>query len=149
MTNSRIPNEVDWGVISDDDLDLRAAHEDFFGKSNAEMQDAFSRYVIGLSDSLRWMPSVPFQYYICGFADFVINGKYDTTDAPDVASTFMVLVEEKLNEQPNVILPVMDKLLPVITHIAANQSVYGADIDIYGDFSETKSNIEKLLYDQK
>lgn len=144
MTDEQIPTEQDWGCLPSDDLDIRAAFEDFYGKSNAEMQSAFSRCVIEMADSLRWMPSKPFRYYMKGFADFVMSNRFHEMDAADVASNFLRLVEYKLRQQPRDIAPLMDMILPIVAYLAKRQQEYQADVDIYGDFTEKNKEIEEL-----
>jgi hypothetical protein len=97
-----------------------------------------------MADGLRRMPPIPFRYYMSGFADFVMSGNFHEMNAPDIASSFLVLVEEKLNNQPSSIIPVMEKLFPVVNYLSENQLEFDADIDIYGDFSAASKKIMKL-----
>ena len=90
----KVPSEADWEDWEDEDLDLTYAHKIFAGKTNAEFQKDFARAVIERTDELRWMPKVPFQYYILGFRDHVMAGKFDMFDSSDAASCFLDLVEE-------------------------------------------------------
>jgi len=139
-----VPTEADWGNWQDGDLDVADAHEVFAGKTNEDVQEDFARAVIERTDELRWMPKVPFQYYIFGFRDYVMAGKFDLFDSSDAASCFLELIEEKLQNQPDYILPVMDELMPAIIHVSRNQAAYDADIDIYGDFQEKGRRIAEL-----
>lgn len=60
--------------------------------------------------------------------------KFDMFDSSDAASCFLDLIEEKLQHQPDYILPVMAELVPAILHVSSNQVPYNADINIYRDF---------------
>lgn len=104
----------------------------------------FRENVIERTDELRWMPEVPFQYYVLGFRDFVMAGEFDQLEASNAASCFLGLVLEQLEKQPRFILPVMPQLLPAIRHVAANQASYDANESIYGSFPEKLKRIEAL-----
>ncbi len=144
MKNNSVPTKEDWGELPLDDRDLQAAYNEFYGKTNFEMRKAFYRYVIEAADSLRWMPPKPFCYYMQGFAEFIMCGKFHEMNAADTASCFLNLVEEQIRDQPQVIAPLMNDLYSVVTHLVKHQLEYDADVDIYGDFAEKAKSIEAL-----
>ena len=90
------------------------------------------------------MPEVPFQYYVLGSRDFVMAGKFGELEAPNAANCFLDLVVEKLEKQPQFILPVMPQLLSAVQHVAANQASYDASESIYGSFPAKLKRIESL-----
>ena len=139
----RVPTEAEWGDYGAD-LDAADAHEMFGGRTNEEMLPHFRRNVIERTDELRWMPEVPFRYYMLGFRDFMMEGVFDFLEASDAASCFLGLVLEKLEKQPGYILPVMPELLPAVRHVAMNQASFEADESIYGSFAEKVRRIEAL-----
>jgi len=51
------------------------------------------------------MSVAPFRYYVLGFRDYVVAGNFDDLQDSDAASCFLGLVEEKLEKQPEFILP--------------------------------------------
>jgi hypothetical protein len=140
-----IPSEQDWeGVNNSYDLDAAYAYKVFFGKSIAETQIDFARNPIERTDELRFMPKMPFQYYIIAFRDFVIDiDKLDDWKS-DAASCFISLAEEMLENKPDFIVPVYHKLESSLKFIAQNQSLYDADEDIYGSFQSTIMRIKVL-----
>ena len=138
-----VPTEADWGDYGAD-LDQKYAHKMFAGRTNEEMLPHFQRNVIERTDELRWMPEVPFRYYMIGFRDFLIAGKMESGWAADAASCFLGLALEKLKKQPTYILPIMPELLPALRHVAQNQARYEADEDIYGNFQQKLAQIEAL-----
>jgi len=140
----RVPTEAEWGDYLAD-LDQEYAHKMFAGRTNQEMLPYFQRNVIERTDELRWMPALPFQYYMLGFRDFMMAGKFDETWASDAASCFLGLVWEKLEKHPKHILPIMPQLLSAIRHVATNRSSFGASEAIYGSFQEKLERIENLL----
>jgi hypothetical protein len=112
-----IPKEEDWGNYQSD-LDQDYAHNLFSGRTNAEMQPHFRRNPIERTSELRFMPEVPFRYYMLGFRDFVMAGDFEDLWASDAASCFLGLVAEKLEKDPRHIMPIMPDLLPAIEHVA-------------------------------
>ncbi|PYT45512.1 MAG: hypothetical protein DMG47_08120 [Acidobacteria bacterium] len=138
-----VPTEAEWGNYQDD-LDQNYAHKLFAGRTNQEMLPQFRGNVIERTDELRWMPEVPFRYYMLGFRDFVMAGEFDHLGASDAASCFLGLVLEKLEKQPAYILPIMPELLPAIRHVAMNQASFDASESIYGSFPAKLRRIEAL-----
>ena len=142
-----VPTEKDWGDYQSD-LDQNSAHELFSGHTNAEMQGHFRRNVVAITDELRWMPEIPFRYYMLGFRDFLVAGDFGDEYASSVASCFLHLVAEKLENHPRHIMPIMPELLPTIEHVARNQAAFEADEAIYGSFLEQGRRIQQLFEDR-
>ena len=143
VASPTLPTESDWGDYKSD-LDQNHAHSVFAGRTNEEMQPFFLRNPIAMTDELRWMPDVPFRYYILGFRDFVTAKQFNFLDGSDAASCFLGLVLEKLENQSRLIVPVMPALLPAVEYVARNQGLFDADEDIYGNFLEKLSRIQTL-----
>ena len=142
-----VPTEAEWGDYHAD-LDQKYAHDLFAGRTNEEMLPHFHRNVIERTDELRWMPEVPFRYYMLGFRDFVMAGKFDLLDAADAASCFLDLALEKLEKQRGHILPIMPELLPTLRYVAQNQATFGATEGIYGNFQQKLARIDTLYSPQ-
>ncbi|MES2070107.1 MAG: hypothetical protein V4488_07155 [Pseudomonadota bacterium] len=141
----QIPSEQDWGDY-ESDLDQEYAHRIFFGKNLEETIPAFERNVIERADELHFMPLKPFRYYMLGFRDYVMSERVLKSDmVPDAASCFLGLVILKLCDAADFINPIMGELMPAIEYVAANQSRFDADIDIYGDFAEKLAEIKSLM----
>jgi|SRR5579871_3795992 len=134
-----VPTENDWGDYRSD-LDQEYAHRVFAGRTNEEMQPHFRANVIERAGELRFMPEIPFRYYMIGFRDFVRAGDFEYEGA-DAASCFLRLVLKKLEQEPECIAPIMPELLETVEHVARNQSAFDADIDIYGDFLDLAAQI--------
>ena len=141
-----IPTEVDWGDYRSD-LDQEDAHRKFAGKSNDEMQQYFRDIPVEAASDLRFMPEIPFRYYMRGFRDCVMSGGFEPCNDSDAASCFLHLVTEKLETQPRCILPIMPELIPAVEHIARNQATFNADESIYGNFLETLKQVQVLYAD--
>src|SRR5208283_1793857 len=103
------------------DLDQEHAHSVFAGRTNQEAQPFFRRNPIEATDELRWMPAIPFRYYMLAFRDFIMAGQFDFSYAADAASCFIGLVMQKLEKQPAHIVPIMAELIPAIEYVARNQ----------------------------
>jgi hypothetical protein len=138
------PTQEEWGDLPKDDLDAKSAYQDFFGKTNQEAQVIFANNAIEGADSLRWMPDVPFRYYMQGFIYFVMHGSFNNDYVADAASCFLGLVVEHLEGKPEKIMPIMDEVLPVVEYVAKNQEKFSADVGIYGNFNEKREKILEL-----
>ena len=139
-----VPSEEDWGDY-ESDLDQKYAHEIFFGKNLEETIPDFERSVIERLDELRFMPTIPFRYYLLALRNYVTSKTVLVNDmAPDAASGFLNLVAEKLRDSFDSIAPVMDEIMPAVEHVASNQEAYDADVDIYGDFTAKLAEIRGL-----
>jgi len=131
----RVPVNEDWGDYKQD-LDQIFAYNIFAGKSNSEVQKFFLQNVIERTDELRFMPIKPFQYYMIGFKQYVKTLAFNDDSSSDAVSCFIRLVEEKLTKYPEYIIPIISEVYPVVQHITDHQLDYGADINIYDDFTE-------------
>ena len=138
-----VPTEAEWGDYQADP-DQTYAYKLFGGRTNQEMLPLFRRSVIERTDELRWMPELPFRYYMLGFRDFVMSEDLGELGASDAVSCFLGLVLQKLENQPGYIVPIMPNLLPAIRHVATNQASFGASESIYGSFQEKLKRIEAL-----
>ena len=138
-----VPTEEEWGDYKSD-LDQKHAHSVFAGRTNEQMQRFFRENPIALTDDLRWMPEVPFRYYMLGFRDCVMAKQFGLLDASDAASCFLGLVLEKLEKHPRHIVPIMSDLLPAAEYVARNQKLFDAEESIYGNFLEKLSHIQAV-----
>ena len=138
-----VPTEKDWGDYQSD-LDRKYAHDLFAGHTNEQMRPHFRRNPIERTDELRWMPEAPFRYYMLGFRDCVMDRDFDSLETSNAASCFLGLIIEKLEKQPQVIVPIMPELLPTAEHVARNQALYAAEESIYGNFLEKLARIQAL-----
>ncbi|MCP2732376.1 hypothetical protein [Limnofasciculus baicalensis] len=140
-----IPTARDWGELPEDDLDLLASYRDYFGKSCEEIQSRFSRAPIAMVDGIRWMPLRPFVFYIRCLAKFVMSSPINESTAPDLASSFLRLIEEKAQTCPAGIRANMGVVREAVKYVSENQALFNAATDVYGDFSAHGSEIERLL----
>jgi hypothetical protein len=140
----KIPKEQDWENYKLD-LDAKSAYKNIFGKSNSEMLPLYKNHVLSRSEDISWMPIKPFQYYILGFRDFVLARNFGFYESSDAASSFLLLVLNKLEEQPEFVLPIFSELGSAIEFVATNQSLYKARLDIYGDFLELNRRINACV----
>ena len=138
-----VPSQEDWGNYKAD-LDQKHAHSVFAGRTNAEMQPFFRLNPIERTEELKWMPEVPFRFYMLGFRDFVMAKNFGFLNASDTASCFLGLVLEKLDKHPQHIIPIMPDLLPTLEYVGQNQALFEAAESIYGSFLEKLSRIKAL-----
>lgn len=141
----QIPTEEDWDDYKSD-LDQKYAYKMFFGKNLTAARLLFEGAVIGRTEELRFMPAIPFRYYIFAYCQYLTStavlGRWDASDA---ASCFLRLVESKLSDEFDAISPIMNELMPTIEYVAKNQALFDADVDIYGDFNEIFLEIRRLV----
>jgi hypothetical protein len=115
-----VPTEEDWGDYQSD-LDRKYAHDLFAGHTNEEMRPYFRQNPIERASELRWMPELPFRYYMIGFQDCLMDGDFDFLEASNAANCFLNLILEMLENQPQVIIPIMrDCSLSLITSFTVN-----------------------------
>lgn len=144
-SNLQVPSEEEWGNYKED-LDRKYAHKMFSGKSHEQVISRFEDNIIEAVDELRFMPPIPFRYYMLALRNYMVSKLVLANPmVSDAASCFLRLVAEKLRETPNFIFPIIGDLMPAIEYVATNQKLFDADIDIYGDFAEKLTEIKGLL----
>ena len=152
--NIDIPTEEDWfswpaNAVRPMDLDENYARRRFLGKSFEEALRLFRETaVLGCSEDVSCMPPVPFRYYMLVYNAHVLSEgereRTDYDDASDGASSFLELIEDKLEVDAKTIAPIMNDLMPTVEFVGMNQEKYDADIDIYGDFLVKARRIKAL-----
>lgn len=149
VQGERIPSETDWKDYLRDDLDQKHAYQVFFGKSNLEVQQQFRNTILGAVEDLRFMPEIPFRYYMLGFRDYVMSGDFGPYNSASATSCFLDLMKEKLEKEPRTIIPIMEDLLPAADFVAHHQMRYGANVRIFGSFLRKLNEIQKLYAESK
>jgi len=139
-----IPKEADWGDYKKD-LDQKSAFISFAGRSNDEMQSDFYKNIHERVSELRFMPTVPFRYYVIGLRDFIVHGEFAKYESADIANCFLSLVEDRLENQSESIMLVVDELMPVVEEVCRNQKKYDAPEDIYGNFMDKLTKIHEII----
>lgn len=147
-TQDSIPTEEDWGAYQSD-LDSSYAHERFAGKSISEVLPYFKGAILGAVEDISHMPAIPFRYYVLAFKTFLlseelVDDRLINLEAPDAASSFLRLVQAKLKDSCEIILPVMNELMPVAEYVALHQDLYRASEEIYGSFPDVLNEIKQL-----
>lgn len=138
-----IPSKEDWGDFAGD-FDAADAFQNFFGKSNREMQSEFSRDALMRAQDIRFMPSRPFAYYIKGFADFVRFGSYDV-DAPDIANSFISVIQDRADSAPWALASALNEVNDVLDFITSNGDRFCTHPEIYGDLAELAKQVKDKL----
>ncbi|MBF0368791.1 MAG: hypothetical protein HQL52_04960 [Magnetococcales bacterium] len=134
---AEIPTDGDWCDPQADEvmrLDQDYARKKMAGKSRGEVQCLFYENVLMCAEDLRWMPRVPFQYYVLGFRDYLLSEGINRDEMAEGADSFLNLVLDKLTHNPDFILPVMAELMTAVAYLCHNQAHFEADSGIYGDF---------------
>ena len=86
------------------------------------------------SSELLFAPVAVFQYYVQGFAAYLmsIKAKGDS----DAANSFLGLLEAREKRDPGSVKAIYAALADCIEFIGAHQEHFEADQDIYGDFAD-------------
>jgi hypothetical protein len=137
-----IPVEEDWGNYQLD-LDQKWAHDHYAGRCNEEMQLSYRNNPVEAASDIRFMPPIPFRYYLLGYQEYVLSRTPEPD--PDAASCFLRLVLDKLKAEPNVVLPIIGDLWEGIDYVASHQAEYEADEEIYGSFVDIRADIRRLV----
>lgn len=141
MKRCAIPNEMDWAGF-EKDLDVRYFHRLAFGKSNEELQSLFENgRSIERSSELLFAPPKVFQYYVQGFAAYLMSAK--GRGDSDAASSFLRLLKGREDREPGSVKKVYAQLENCIEFVGSHQEQFDADQDIYGNFAELVSDIRK------
>ena len=141
---NEVPNISDWSGY-EADFDSREAFQNFFGKSNSQMTKEYRDNISMRATDLRFMPAIPFRYYIIGFKDFLSYENLDDFSKGEAASSLFRIVEFKAEHQQADILPVIGDLLPTLEDIASDQEKYDLSVSICGDYSEKLIRIKNLI----
>lgn len=146
MTDSEaIPTKDDWIWPPDCDYyvgDCNYACDRFLGKSLEQTMEYFLDAPLGAVECISYMPEIPFRYYMKAFEMLFTQEKYRRQiQQPDGARSFLLLIKHKLQDEPNMILPIMAEVLPVAEFVATHQVEFDADLDIYGSFLDLLDEI--------
>ncbi len=142
-----IPSELDWENYWTDP-DSNWAHDKFCGKSIDDVAPYFYGSVLSAIEDLGHMPTVPFQFYFSALIGYLTDSKVlddENSDKADGASAFLWLVKWKLADDPKIIMPLMESLLPLIDYVGSNQSLYDASQENYGSFDILRNEIRTLF----
>jgi hypothetical protein len=139
LSSSVIPNETDWDGYQED-LDCVDFHDIAFGKSNDELQSYFQCRGTLRFDELLRLPRRVFQYYIRGFASFLMTPSAEADS--DSASIFLSLLSERERVDAGCVAQVYEYLYNAILFVASNQEYFDADPKIYGSFMRRAEEID-------
>ena len=135
----RVPGIEQWRGYRND-IDARHAHRRFFGKSIPEVMEYFTGgRSIQVTQELRHMPRSAFQYYVLAFADYLASDM--AVNDCDAASCFLGLLVDREKLDPGSVADMFGKLEPTVRLVAAGQTRFDADVDIYGSFPERAAEV--------
>ena len=141
------PTRADWGDIDETDLDAQCAFKQFFMKSFSEAEEMFQANALYYQEDLQSMPSAAFNFYAPALAKYITSER--ARGDSDGASSFLHMVVWMLKTARAAIAPEIETvLLDASRRIAKDQQFYGADVDIYGRFSEVCAEIQDLAKDR-
>lgn len=140
---SEVPTKEDWGEYWLD-FDQESAFEAYHAKTNEQMKILYRRAGNQLITYLRFMPKIPFRYYMKGMCEFILEGEFARYDAADMTSYLLDMVEYIIDEKVEFIAADMEDIMPTLKYIAENQEKFDASILVYGSFSDKLESIVAL-----
>ncbi len=140
--NSKTPQLFEWENYQAD-FDVRSAFDNFYGLSFEEAKRLCRSDPLSSFTDLRFMPIKPFQFYFLAYKDIFLTGTIDEMSIASATECFLTLIDMKLNDAPDYILPIWNEVVPALEFIAQNQAAYKATEHIYGDFQERVAGIMK------
>jgi hypothetical protein len=142
MTDHKIPGREEWAGYKSD-LDVKNAHQLFFGKSIAEVQQYFEGgQSIQRASELLFVPRPAFQYYVFALAEYLVSEK--AIGDSDSASPFLRLLIAREKRDPGSVAQIYTRLAPTVEYVASHQEKYDADVGIYGDFQDHAAELKAL-----
>ena len=143
MAKLKIPGKAEWSG-HESDLDVRNAHELFFGRPYPELVQHFGGgRGIGRADELLFMPRAAFQYYVMAFVEYLRTPEAEGDS--DAASPFLRLLISREKRDPGSVRQIYDRLSEIVDFVATNQSYYDADPNIYGSFADLAAEIRSQV----
>jgi hypothetical protein len=137
-----IPGDAEWAGY-ENDLDAKYAHGKLFGTSIEQAQRLFGETeILARAEDLHFMPRGAFQYYVFAFSQFLLSDR--AAGEPDAASAFLQLLIARELEESGCVSDLYAKLKPTVEFVAAHQSHFDADLDIYGSFPELSERLRSL-----
>lgn len=140
----RIPTESQINVF--DSLDERWAVKNFSGKSLDEAEALFRENFLHYQEALMWMGPVAFAFYAKAAMQYLLSAQ--STGDSDAASSFGVLIQFRLDHEPESLTPIRIELCEFIRNLLPEICRFGCDPTIYGDVAGKYKLILEKLADQ-
>jgi hypothetical protein len=137
-----IPDAQDWAGY-EADIEARYGHKLMFGKSLEELAYLFRDTPSERATELLAVPRRVFQYYAFTFVR-LFDSPAESVEQADCASVFLRLLCGREKQDPGSVAQIYSELRATVDYVAANQSFFDADIDIYGDFRDLAAELELL-----
>jgi hypothetical protein len=140
---TKIPGAGEWAGYKDD-LGAREVHAFWFEKSLDDAQPFFEGgRSIQRAQELLHMPRGIFQFYVFAFTQYVMSEA--AVGDSDAASGFLNNLIAREKRDPGSVAQIFARLEPAVDFVAASQSRFDADHDIYGDFPGKACELKKLV----
>ena len=126
---TRLPTVEEINVF--DSLDERSAVENFFGKDREQARSLFADNFLRYQEDLMWMGPKTFAFYLPAAIDYLLSDAAD--GAADAVHSFLVLIEFRMECDPDEIASVGSTLRAGILGMLDDFDRYGFGGEIYGD----------------
>jgi hypothetical protein len=125
----RVPTLNEINVFNS--LDERTAAAHFLGKNLQQAEELFRENFLYYQEDLMWMGPKAFCYYVPAAVAYLISAASDGDS--DAASSFCGVLEFRLDDDREAMLPVFAHLRGALEFIISNYAKYGCDLAIDGD----------------
>lgn len=136
-----VPSETDWRS-EPWDLDMPYAYKHFAGKSFEEAVELFKENALRYQEDVMFMPRACFPYYARAYMAYLMSE--NSVEDADGASCFFGLADVRADDiktDRNLVT----EFIVCLDHLAKRQSLYDADIDIYGNFPDRSERAKSKL----
>lgn len=129
-----LPSRSDWGDLAGD-FDAQDAFKKFNGLSKQEAKRLFGDDVLACAQDIRFMPSIPFTYYLEAFCEFVLDGVYGDSLAWMVADSFASVLSSRIEGNASALISNKSQIEKAFGFIVSNQQRFAIDETFYADLS--------------
>ena len=126
---TRLPTSDEINVF--DSLDERCAVKNFLGKDLEQARSLFAENFLRYQEDLMWMGPKAFAFYVPAAINYLLSEEAD--NAADAVSSFLSLIEFRLEYEPTEIAIVGPIIREGILTMLEDFERYGLGGEVYGD----------------
>lgn len=126
---TRLPSSDEINVF--DSLDERCAVKNFLGKDLEQARSLFAENFLRYQEDLMWMGPKAFAFYVHAAFNYLLSEEAD--NATDAVSSFLSLIEFRLEYEPTEVARVGPIIRESILKMLENFERYGFGGEVYGD----------------
>ncbi|MBB1408240.1 hypothetical protein [Pseudoalteromonas sp. SG44-17] len=132
-------------TMPDASPDVKYAKQDFFNRTEQQIFVTFDMSVIESASELRKITPPLFNLYFPYFQNYILKCKHNAMEANDIASCYIRLLVEKLQQGIVSNKEIIEKAVLVNKHFRENLCFYNDCPEVYGDLKLKLDEVDKLL----